>query len=881
VVNGSGVSTTGRTVGGTTVTINGFPSSLHSETLAAGVGLMVSSTGSSQTYNYHKILGKEDDIKQLSDDINDFAARYRVGSSNPTSSLDAGDLFFNTGTNKLLVYNATNTAWEEAQSIGNFYISTFSESFDGSRTDFTLSNAPANAQQIIISINGVIQKPNSGTSTPSEGFALNGSTVKLSNAPASGSSYFAYVLGSTVNIGTPSNNTVSTAIIQNGAVTGEKIATNLDLADSKKIRFGTGNDLEIYHDGSHSRLDHVGTGGMRIQTNSNVWIQKGASEGIAGFIADGAVELYYDNSKKFETTSTGTKITGKSEIDGDVQWNGSDDTWGAYWDKSANIVSIKDNAKIGFGTSNDLTIYHSGGNNYIDGNSTAEDPIYIRANVGADHSSNIHLQAKSGEDSIVCRDDESVGLYYDGVQKLATSSTGATVTGDLITSGNVTFSDSSGGANNRAVFGGGGDLNIYHNGTSSLIEANDLRLRNAAGDENFIICTDDGSVGLYYDNSKTFETTANGITVQGPEGGNGILQIYADEGDDNADKWRIETSIHSSQFTIQNANNGSGWENNLRCIGDGSVELYYDNAKKFWTESWGVQAQTQLTILGAEDGAATLAMFADEGDDNADKWDMEAGTDGLFSLRHFAVGSWKTAWHCHYNLYHQAEQFNGPTGGVRFDQNLQNPTADQWSAYNGDGHLHRSTGQAYLTVDDHFYIRDLSSSQSLRFAFNTDTGTAGAQNDWEDDQFDFAEFFEWSDGNPDGEDRIGNTVAVDGLTGKIKIAEDGDAVIGVVSGTAAFTANAGMMGWQGQYLRDEWGRYIFEDNTNQDGTAGKKFKVNPDFDSTKEYQTRDERKEWDKIGIIGQCYVRKTAVKPSSWIKLKEVDSTKDFYLIK
>ena len=93
VFNGSGTSTTARTVGGSTVTINNAPSSLNSETLVAGVGLMVSSTGSGQIYNYHKILGKEDDIKQLSDDINDFNARYRVGSSNPTSSLDAGDLF--------------------------------------------------------------------------------------------------------------------------------------------------------------------------------------------------------------------------------------------------------------------------------------------------------------------------------------------------------------------------------------------------------------------------------------------------------------------------------------------------------------------------------------------------------------------------------------------------------------------------------------------------------------------------------------------------------------------------------------------------------------------------------------------------------------------
>ena len=74
VVNGSGQSTTGRTVAGSTVTINGFPASLQSKTMAADIGLMVSSTGSSQTYTYHKILAKEADVEQLSNDINDFAA---------------------------------------------------------------------------------------------------------------------------------------------------------------------------------------------------------------------------------------------------------------------------------------------------------------------------------------------------------------------------------------------------------------------------------------------------------------------------------------------------------------------------------------------------------------------------------------------------------------------------------------------------------------------------------------------------------------------------------------------------------------------------------------------------------------------------------------
>ena len=105
VVNGSGTSTSATTVGGTTVTINNIPSNFHSSTITAGVRLIVTSTGSGQIYNYHKATIREEDLVGLSGDINDFSERYRVGSTNPTTSLDAGDLFFNTGSGKLLVYN--------------------------------------------------------------------------------------------------------------------------------------------------------------------------------------------------------------------------------------------------------------------------------------------------------------------------------------------------------------------------------------------------------------------------------------------------------------------------------------------------------------------------------------------------------------------------------------------------------------------------------------------------------------------------------------------------------------------------------------------------------------------------------------------------------
>ena len=224
VVSSTGTAS-GQTVGGTTVNITGIATNFRGTTVGNGIRFLVASTGSGQNYTYHIATLKEDDLVSLSGDINDFAERYRVGSTNPTSSLDNGDLFFNTGTGKMLVYNGVNTAWEEVQSIGNFFISTLSPAFDNSTSVFTLSDAPSNVQQVLLSINGVVQKPNAGTGAPTEGFTLNGNTLTLSTAPASGDSYFAVVMGSTVNIGTPSNNTVSSSVLQNSSVIEAKIGT--------------------------------------------------------------------------------------------------------------------------------------------------------------------------------------------------------------------------------------------------------------------------------------------------------------------------------------------------------------------------------------------------------------------------------------------------------------------------------------------------------------------------------------------------------------------------------------------------------------------------------------------------------------------------------
>ena len=257
----------GQTVGGTTVNISGIATNFRGSSVAAGVRFLVVSTGAGQNYTYHKATLKEDDLVGLSGDINDFGERYRVGSSNPTTNNDSGDLFFNTGTGKLLVYNGTSGAWEEAQSVGNFFISTLSPAFDGSTQNFTITNAPTSAQQVLLIIEGVLQKPNSGTSTPTEGFALDGNTVKLAAAPAVGASYHAVVMGSTVNIGTPSDNTVTTNILQNNSVSSGKIQA--DAVDGSKIADDSINS-EHYVDASidHAHLSNDCVDGDNIADDS-------------------------------------------------------------------------------------------------------------------------------------------------------------------------------------------------------------------------------------------------------------------------------------------------------------------------------------------------------------------------------------------------------------------------------------------------------------------------------------------------------------------------------------------------------------------------------------------------------------------------------------
>lgn len=85
---------------------------------------------------------------------------------------------------------------------------------------------------------------------------------------------------------------------------------NIVIPDNKKVIFGAGDDLQIYHDGSDSYIDDAGTGRLHLRGNDQVTLGKYTGENMVIGVVDAQVELYHDNSKKLETTSSGIQVTG-------------------------------------------------------------------------------------------------------------------------------------------------------------------------------------------------------------------------------------------------------------------------------------------------------------------------------------------------------------------------------------------------------------------------------------------------------------------------------------------------------------------------------------------------------------------------------------------
>ncbi len=187
-------------------------------------------------------------------------------------------------------------------------------------------------------------------------------------------------------------------------------------------------------------------------------------------------------------------------------------------------------------------------------------------------------------------------------------------------------------------------------------------------------------------------------------------------------------------------------------------------------------------------------------------------------------------------------------------------------------------------------------------------GTGYCDGSWTGGGADYAEYFEWEDGNPAVEDRRGLSVILIG--NKIRPAAPDDPpsqIIGIVSATPSMVGDAAWNVWAGKYQRDAYGAIITEpvelvrwvsdgithlypaDATPAGVTVPadaariveKRRVLNPDFDPNRLYQPREERPEWSAVGLLGKLRLRTGQPVGQRWIRLRASEADVEEWLVR
>ena len=500
---------------------------------------------------------------------------------------------------------------------------------------------------------------------------------------------------------------------------------------------------------------------------------------------------------------------------------------------------------------------------------------------------------------------------------------------------------------------------------------------------------------------------ANGIKVIGPEGTNANIALWADDGDDDADKWMLQ-SLSTGGFNLANTASGN-WESSLKAFGDGAVELYYNNSKKLETDSSGIDVIKQVTCYSdnnKDEGEIKInARGSSEDDDlvwigcrdsNTSSYNWQvSGVGNIFASGSNMIGRMRDSSANPTDTYRNADflrfqSYQGINDGTGYKARCLMGTAnddwddrrifyyvdsqsdttvadfdqDQTISISGSGRINcrkaiwagrvesdeggpnsvyaqLETGiiayaddgsdQTYIhsrNVADSSFVIYSEVNNEANFSVEANGETKADETD-NLSNADYAETFEWTDGNTSNQERRGMTVVLDGE--KVKLATDSDNkdnIIGVVSPNPAVLGDSASLGWHGRYKRDIYGtpitkeqewliwrkEYTYIDGvktlcSQPDPTNPKslehgdverikvedieKFKAKNEipafaltnniryktyckdidtttYDPTRAYIPRKNRKEWDAIGMVGKLVVRRGQPVGTRWLLMKE-----------
>ena len=311
------------------------------------------------------------------------------------------------------------------------------------------------------------------------------------------------------------SNSVTAAKIANDAVGAEHIEVldaALQFGDSVKAQFGTGNDLELYHDGGDTHIDNH-TGHLRIRNGAAGNILLEPRDGEPGIYSklDGATELYYNGSKKLETTNSGVEVFGELQMD----------------DANSHL-KLPDNARIDVGASNDLQIYHDAG---------AASHINATGLLNIDGTTGVRLE-------------------HNNATKLQTTSSGVSVTGGLDADDNISIND-----------GSNADLRLQTSANNRLI------IRGSSSNSS-IITQNNGNLLLKHDGGTGSGTQIAAVNSNGLDiGNNKRIQIADYYGDISGKIENDSSSANALKIEADPNNSGSGSYIALKVDGTEQVRI--------------------------------------------------------------------------------------------------------------------------------------------------------------------------------------------------------------------------------------------------------------------------------------------------------------------
>ena len=563
-----------------------------------------------------------------------------------------------------------------------------------------------------------------------------------------------------------------------------------------------------------------------------------------------------------------------------------------------------------FGDSGELVIYHhNNGSSYIQ--ETGGGDLQLLA-------SNFKVMNAAGtENKIAATTDGAVELYHNNVKKLETTADGVSVSGLSVLTSNtpiLTFIESDQSNKTYKIGSFGSAYSIYDESNTQyryILDTNGNHIFNEGSQDcDFRVESNGNANMLFVDGGNnrvnigsSTDVAATLVVSDGDSGQNSPsanANTFVIEKNDNCG-----LSILAATNAYSSIHFGDSGDTNIG-------QIFYDHSAD--TMQFHANATQIFTIHTSGvvfNEASNDQNFRVESNNNTNMMFVDAGDDRT----HFGGTTHNGHGLGVHNFY----------GGTTTDQPnlIISSNADAYT----DDQIHTGcmrTGTSAWTIarfrsgnasNDAFYDSE--------FSFRGD-GQAYADGSWNAGGADYAEYFEWEDGNSSNEDRIGYSVILD--NNKIVKATDSDdisKIIGVISGNPTIVGDNDIDRWKQKYLKDDFGRYIFEDYTItrwteivEDGddikhsyatdripegitapsdatvisTEKNKYgetvnffrkKTNPDWDKDTAYISREDRKEWDTVGLMGKLRLRKGQPTGTNWIKMRDISDTVEEWLVR